>query len=90
MGEPHVVSALREKRAEISGVIVELERRIALHRADLVHLDANLAPVRPGAGAGEHRAEEAAGGALPLFRHRRVGAPQPGGAAHGGGAHRCR
>ncbi|NYZ17995.1 hypothetical protein HL658_36115 [Azospirillum sp. RWY-5-1] len=42
MGEPHVVSALREKRAEISGVIVELERRIALHRAGLVHLDATL------------------------------------------------
>lgn len=42
MGEPHVVSALREKRAAISGVIVDLEKRIAQHRADLVHLDATL------------------------------------------------
>ena len=42
MAEPHVVSALREKRAEISGVIEEMERRIAQHRADLVHVDAVL------------------------------------------------
>ncbi|KAA0567874.1 hypothetical protein [Azospirillum sp. Sh1] len=42
MGEPHVVSALREKRAEISGAILELENRMAQHRADLVHLDATL------------------------------------------------
>ncbi|MFD1628230.1 hypothetical protein [Azospirillum griseum] len=42
MGEPHVVSALREKRAEISGAILELEKRMAQHRADLVHLDATL------------------------------------------------
>ncbi|CAO3431955.1 hypothetical protein [Azospirillum doebereinerae] len=42
MGEPHVVSALREKRAEISGAILELEKRMAQHRADLVHLDAIL------------------------------------------------
>ena len=32
MGEPHVVSALREKRAEISGAILELEKRMAQHR----------------------------------------------------------
>lgn len=42
MGEPHVVSALREKRGEISGAILELEKRMAQHRAGLVHLDATL------------------------------------------------
>ncbi len=42
MTAPHVVSALREKRAEVSGVIADLERRIAQHRADLVHVDAVL------------------------------------------------
>jgi len=42
MAEPHVVSALREKRAEISGIIEDMERRIAQHRADLVHVDAVL------------------------------------------------
>ncbi len=42
MGEPHVVRALREKRAEISGAILELEKRMSQHRADLVHLDATL------------------------------------------------
>lgn len=42
MATSHVVSVLQEKRAEVSGVIAELERRIAQHRADLVHVDAVL------------------------------------------------
>lgn len=42
MAEPHVVSALKDKRAEIAGVIEDMERRIAQHRADLVHVDAVL------------------------------------------------
>lgn len=42
MAEPHVVSALREKRSEVSGLIADLERRIAQQRADLVHVDAVL------------------------------------------------
>lgn len=42
MAAPHVVSALREKRAEVSGMIADLERRIAQQRADLVHVDAVL------------------------------------------------
>lgn len=42
MAETHVVSALRDKRAEISGVIEDMGRRIAQHRADLVHVDAVL------------------------------------------------
>ena len=42
MGEPHVISALRDKRAEISGEILKLEKDIAQRRAELMHLDATL------------------------------------------------
>jgi hypothetical protein len=42
MGEPHVVSALREKRAEISGEILRLEKEIAQRRTELTHIDATL------------------------------------------------
>lgn len=48
MAESHVVAALKDKRAEVSGLIVDLERRIAQHRADLVHLDAALVLFDPG------------------------------------------
>jgi len=40
MGEPHVVSALRDKRSELSGRIAHLEREIVQHRGDLTHVDA--------------------------------------------------
>ena len=36
---PIAVAALQRKRAEIAGVIADLEKRIAEHRADLVHID---------------------------------------------------
>ena len=42
MGEPCVVSALRDKRAEISGMIADLEKELSRQRADLAHLDATL------------------------------------------------
>jgi hypothetical protein len=42
MSEPHVVSALRAKRAEISGYIHELEKKIGRLRASLLHVDASL------------------------------------------------
>jgi hypothetical protein len=42
MAESHVVSALRDKRGEISGEIVAAERRINDLRASLVHVDATL------------------------------------------------
>jgi hypothetical protein len=40
MGVPHVISALRDKRSELSGLIAHLERQIDQHRADLTHVDA--------------------------------------------------
>src|SRR3984893_6501485 len=49
MVEPHVVSALRLKRAEISGHIHGLEKRIARQRANLANLDATIKLFSPGA-----------------------------------------
>jgi hypothetical protein len=49
MAEPHVVSALRTKRAEISGYIHELEKKIGRLRASLLHVDASLRLFSPGA-----------------------------------------
>jgi hypothetical protein len=42
MAEPHVIAALRDKRAELSGGIADLEKRIGQHRADLLHVDVVL------------------------------------------------
>jgi hypothetical protein len=47
MGQSHTVTALRDKRAELGGVIVDLERRIVRHRAELTHLDAVLKMLAP-------------------------------------------
>ena len=48
MTEKHVVSALRLKRAEISGHIHDLEKRIARQRASLANLDATIKLFSPG------------------------------------------
>src|SRR4029079_16201922 len=42
MAEAHVVAALKDKRAELSGGIADLEKRIGQHRADLLHVNAVL------------------------------------------------
>jgi hypothetical protein len=42
MAEPHVVTALRAKRAEISGHVHDLERKLARHRASLANIDATI------------------------------------------------
>lgn len=42
MAEPHVISALRNKRSELGGVVDQLEQRLEQHRADLAHLDATM------------------------------------------------
>jgi hypothetical protein len=47
MADPHVISALRAKRAEIAGLIDGLERKIGQHRADLVHIDGVLRLYQP-------------------------------------------
>src|ERR1700724_2076125 len=48
MTNSHVVSALRLRRAEISGHIHDLEKRIARQRANLANLDATIKLFSPG------------------------------------------
>ena len=47
MTDPHVISALREKRALVSGLIEKLERKLEQHRADLTHIDGVLRLFQP-------------------------------------------
>jgi len=47
VGQPYVVTRLRDKRAELGGIIVDLEKRIVRHRAELAHLDAVLKMLAP-------------------------------------------
>jgi hypothetical protein len=42
MGEPHVIGALRAKRAETAGALADLAKEAARRRADLQHVDATL------------------------------------------------
>src|SRR5271165_6261735 len=42
MGEPHVISALSNKRAELAGIVIQLERQLGQQQADLAHLDATM------------------------------------------------
>jgi hypothetical protein len=49
MADPHVISALREKRALVAGLIEKLEQ----HRADLTHIDGVLRLFQPDRDPGE-------------------------------------
>jgi hypothetical protein len=42
MAELHVVSALRNKRAELAGMVSQLEQQLARQRTNLAHLDATM------------------------------------------------
>src|ERR1700729_1180377 len=42
MAELHVVSALRDKRAELAGMVGQLEQQLARQRTNLAHLDATV------------------------------------------------
>jgi hypothetical protein len=42
MAELHVVSALRNKRAELAGVVGQLEQQLTRQRTNLAHLDATM------------------------------------------------
>src|SRR5712672_1827783 len=47
MADPHVISALREKRALVAGLIEKLEGKLEQHRADLTHIDGVLRLFQP-------------------------------------------
>jgi hypothetical protein len=53
MADPHVISALREKRALVSGLIEKLERKLEQHRADLTRIDGVLRLFQPERDPGE-------------------------------------
>ena len=59
MADPHVISALREKRALVAGLIEKLERKLEQHRADLTHIDGVLRLFQPDRDPGEFRAKRA-------------------------------
>src|ERR1700724_3890733 len=42
MADPHVISALREKRAELSGELIAAEKRILQLRDDIASLDRTI------------------------------------------------
>jgi len=42
MAEPHVIGALRNKRAELAGTVSQLEKQLAQQRINLTHVDATL------------------------------------------------
>jgi hypothetical protein len=47
MAEPHVIGALRNKRAELAGVLRQLEQQLGQQRANLAHLDATMRLFNP-------------------------------------------
>jgi hypothetical protein len=49
MSEPHVISALKDKRAELAGELRSIEQRIVQVRADLATLDRTLCIFDPDA-----------------------------------------
>jgi hypothetical protein len=53
MADPHVISALREKRALVAGLIEKLERKLEQQRADLTHIDGVLRLFQPDRDPGE-------------------------------------
>jgi hypothetical protein len=53
MVDPHVISALREKRALVAGLIEKLQRKLEQHRADLTHNDGLLRLFQPDRDPGE-------------------------------------
>jgi hypothetical protein len=53
MADPHVISALREKRALVAGLIEKLERKLEQHRADLTHIGGVLRLFQPDRDPGE-------------------------------------
>jgi hypothetical protein len=47
MAEPHVIGALSNKRAELAGLVSQLERQLAQQQANLAHLDATMRLFNP-------------------------------------------
>src|SRR3984893_8008767 len=59
MADPHVISALREKRALVAGLIEKLERKLEQQRADLTHIDGVLRLFQPDRDPGDIKPKRA-------------------------------
>ena len=42
MAELHVISALRDKRSELAGIVNRLQQQLTEYRTSLTHLDATM------------------------------------------------
>jgi hypothetical protein len=60
MAQSIIIHALTEKRAEVSGIIADLEERTRQARADLAHIDATLRLFDPDVKIGAIRAKQPA------------------------------
>jgi hypothetical protein len=58
MAELHIIGALRNKRAELAGVLRQLEQQLAQQRADLAHLDATMRLFNPDIRPNDIRAKQ--------------------------------
>src|SRR3984885_14809328 len=58
MAELHVVSALRNKRAELAGMVGQFEQQLARQRTNLAHLDATMRLFDPDIRPQEIRAKQ--------------------------------
>jgi hypothetical protein len=58
MAELHAVSALRNKRAELAGMVSQLEQQLARQRTNLAHLDATMRLFDPDIRPQEIRAKQ--------------------------------
>ncbi len=61
MGEPHVISALSNKRAELTGIVSQLERQLGQQRAQSGASGRDDAAVRFGHPAEPDQSQAAAG-----------------------------
>src|SRR5271169_5942572 len=55
MADPHVITALRAKRAELSGELIAADKRMEQLRADIDSLDGAIRVFDPGAAPGQIR-----------------------------------
>src|SRR5271156_1103229 len=85
MAELHVMHALRNKRAELAGTLIQLEQLLVRQRADLTHLEATMRLFDPDIQPNEihpkqrraHSAWFRHGECLRLIYDELRGAPQP-------------
>jgi hypothetical protein len=58
MAERHVIGALRSKRAELAGMLRQLEQQLVQQRANLAHLDATMRLFDPDVRPNDIRAKQ--------------------------------